>query len=223
MNGFDISTATGIYLGNTLVDSLYIGSTKVWPLYDSEYLTFEVVEAGTVTVTALGGPLPTMFEPKRTIQYSTDDGQNWSSLTTSTTEQTLGTLAVGDKILLKGTNTNYATSITQYNVFGGTAKVNVYGNIMSLLYGDNFVGQTSLTDSYTFFKLFAGLNVVSAKNLVLPATTLTTNCYGQMFNGCTLLTDTPRLPATTLAANCYQYMFGGCSSLTKDLNFQLLR
>ena len=35
-----------------------------------------------------------------------------------------------------------------------------------------------------------------------------------MFNGCTGLTTAPELPATTLASNCYNQMFKDCSSLS---------
>ena len=49
---------------------------------------------------------------------------------------------------------------------------------------------------------------------VLPATTLTLNCYNGMFYGCSKLTTAPQLPATTLANYCYQYMFYQCTSLT---------
>jgi hypothetical protein len=34
-----------------------------------------------------------------------------------------------------------------------------------------------------------------------------------MFYGCTNLTTAPVLPATTLASNCYTNMFNGCTSL----------
>ena len=49
----------------------------------------------------------------------------------------------------------------------------------------------------------------------LPATTLETNCYQEMFNGCTsLITPPSSLPATTLKSNCYGTMFQNCTSLT---------
>ena len=47
----------------------------------------------------------------------------------------------------------------------------------------------------------------------LPATTLAVECYGKMFFGCTSLTAAPVLPATTLADGCYGSMFFGCSNL----------
>ena len=54
---------------------------------------------------------------------------------------------------------------------------------------------------------------MSAENLILPATTLASGCYNNMFRDCTSLTTAPELPATKLADRCYQYMFSGCRSL----------
>lgn len=118
-----------------------------------------------------------------------------------------------------------------------------------LLYGENFAGQVDLVNGdyssggYTFQKLFSGSPVVEAKNLILPALTLSQYCYSNMFleciflitapsilpatkladrcyysmfAGCTSLTTAPELPATTLANDCYGYMFSGCTSLTES-------
>ena len=82
---------------------------------------------------------------------------------------------------------------------------------MSLLYGDDFADSTTLPNSdYIFCSLFKNAPVVSAENLVLPATTLKPYCYRAMFSGCTTLTKAPELPATTLAEGCYWYMFQQC-------------
>lgn len=48
---------------------------------------------------------------------------------------------------------------------------------------------------------------------ILPATTLATQCYAFMFHRNTSLVTPPELPATTLARYCYQEMFYGCSKL----------
>ena len=177
--------------------------------YSNDYLTFEVVDGGNVTITASNADVA------KTIQYSTDNGSTWTSLTTSTTAQELGgALSVGDKVLVKGTNTAYGTN-SNYNTFGGTAKVNVYGNIMSLISGDSFANNKTLTDSYTFYRLFNSYtNLLSAENLILPATKLTTYCYYSMFQGCTSLVNVPVLPATTLANYCYDSMFKDCKNIT---------
>lgn len=203
--------ASAVMIGNSAV-SVYIGSTKIYPSvpvdYSTQYLTFKVIKGGNITIKASNANVA------KTIQYSTDNGSTWTSLTTSTTAQELGgTLNVGDKVLVKGTNTTYGTS-SNYNTFGGTAKVKVYGNIMSLISGDSFENNKTLTDRYTFKRLFYGYtNLLSADNLILPATTLAGNCYNGMFYDCTSLTTAPELPATTLAGNCYAYMFSGTNVL----------
>jgi len=83
---------------------------------------------------------------------------------------------------------------------------------MSLLYGDGFASNTALTNStYIFCSLFKKSPVVSAKNLILPATTLKNYCYRALFSWCTTLVAAPDLPATTLATGCYWYMFEQCA------------
>ena len=205
--------ASAVMIGNSAVSAVYIGSSKIYPSggtvdYSKQYLTFEVVDGGNITITASNA------DAAKTIQYSTDNGSTWTSLTTSTTAQELGgTLNVGDKVLVKGTNTTYGTG-SYYNTFGGTAKVNVYGNIMSLISGDDFANNKTFTAKYTFYRLFNSYtNLLTADNLILPATTLADDCYDNMFRDCTSLVNAPVLPATTLASSCYQYMFYGCTSI----------
>jgi hypothetical protein len=71
---------------------------------------------------------------------------------------------------------------------------------MSLLYGDGFASNTALTNStYQFCSLFKKALVISARNLILPATTMKQYCYRAMFSWCTTLAYPPELPATTLA------------------------
>ena len=99
-----------------------------------------------------------------------------------------------------------------------TGLSDVYGNIMSLLYGDNFVGQTvwkELPDGYAKTGFFDSCDIRKAENLILPATTLTVECYSGMFYNCRNLTHAPKLlPATTLTTYCYSHMFSNCTSLT---------
>lgn len=88
---------------------------------------------------------------------------------------------------------------------------------MSLLYGSEFMDKTTFptTNPYALYSLFRNnTNLVNAKDLQLPATTLAEFCYGRMFQNCTSLTTAPELPATKLAQSCYDNMFNGCSSLT---------
>lgn len=160
------------------------------PKYVEQYLTFDIISAGTINWSGAE------------IYFSLDNGATWSA-----TDGTSISVSAGDKVLWKGLNSAYDN-----NYFSGsTATFNIEGNIMSLLYGDNFIGQTTLTSLYTFAYLFMRLNVVSAKNLILPATTLVEGCYYMMFLDCRSLTTAPVLPATTLTNLCYGRMFRGTS------------
>ena len=151
------------------------------------------------------------------ISYSLDNGNTWTKLTNqgeSQLEVSTGPLSAGQKILFKGvgTTTNGAVWFEQDNYDSGF--FNVYGNIMSLLYGDDFKDRTSFAEgtirnlSSLFF-----INIISAKNLILPATTLTSQCYSYSFASNHSLQEAPELPATQLAANCYEGMFSECTSL----------
>ena len=170
--------------------------------FSTQYLTFEAIENGTFTFTGRNS---------NSLSYSLDDGQTWTALASGSASPTVTS---GNKIMWKGE----MTPIYDYGIggFSSTGQFNVQGNIMSLLFGDDFTNQTDLTGKdYAFYNLFSqNTNIKSAKNLILPATTLADSCYRYMFDGCTGLTTAPELPATTLAENCYQGMFRGCIKLT---------
>lgn len=168
--------------------------------YSREYVTFNVLEGGTIAWKSVGSGY------SRTIEYSLNNG-TWTSITSSSTPTTIS-VASGDVVKFRGTNTTYAGSNTNYSGFdGGTATFNIEGNIMSLIYGDNFINNNTLSGTYNFCSLFKNSNVISAENLILPATTLTPHCYRALFAQCSSLVTPPALPATTLATSCYRYMF----------------
>ena len=178
--------------------------------FSTEPLTFNIVSAGTINWTASDTAVT------KTIDYKLNDNK-WASIT-SNTGASAPTINVnpGDKIQFKGDNAQYNDSSSGgYNSFSGsTALFEAEGNVMSLIYGDNFKNKLTIND-YAFAGLFQEcVNLISAKNLILPATTLTDSCYGAMFGNCTSLTTAPQLPATTLATQCYYGMFLGCTSLT---------
>jgi hypothetical protein len=152
----------------------------------------------------------------------------------------------GQRIYFKGDNIE-AGETYGIGVFNSNKKFNVGGNIMSLIYGDDFENKTELIDDYQFKFLFNNnRNLISAKDLVLPATKLTEFCYDSMFYECRSLTeapelpatkltyacyakmfdnaynliDAPKLPATELVAECYRYMFRLCTSLNKAPKLQ---
>lgn len=194
-----------IYLGSTEVPKAYLGTVEVYgtgpqPIdYSKEYFTISAIEPGTIT-----------WAPTGTTEYSVNKGA-WDTWN--------GSLAVnaGDKVRFR------STANTTYNGkrISATGKYDVEGNIMSLLYGDNFSGQTSLSTQYVFAGLLAGPSaysdnntLINAGNLVLPATTLQRYCYQLMFRNCVNLETAPELPATTLEWYCYMGMFQKCLKLT---------
>lgn len=168
--------------------------------YSSEYLTF-VAEADNMSVG--------LTNAGNTFQYSTDDGLTWSNLSSNLSTTSVNS---GQKIMFKATSPT-VSSRNGIGTLKPSVSASVEGNVMSLIYGDNFIGQEAIT-SNQFRCLFSGAtNITSAEHLVLPSTTLDENCYQSMFNGCTSLTTAPELPATTLALMCYYSMFYNCSSL----------
>ena len=164
-----------------------------------EILTFVALEDGTFKFSG------------NSVNYSLDSGSTWVALASDTSTPTVQS---GHTIMWKA-NLELNEAI---GVFSSTGEFNVQGNPMSLVYGDSFAGQTNLIGKNSIFSgLFKNCtNLVSAGDLILPATTLSQGCYESMFEGCTSLTTVPQnmLPATTLASNCYAYMFYGCESLT---------
>ena len=155
-----------------------------------------------LTIEALSGG--TFYVRNANIGYSVN-GADWET----TTGDTALALNQGDEVRFKGTAGGNSL------FFGNTLAFNAYGNIESLEYGDDYKGQTSVKAGSAFascFKSCSGLT--DASNLVLPATTLTADCYKNMFGVCTSLTTAPELPATTLTVNCYAFMFDRCRSLT---------
>jgi len=212
MTGINLSTASDIRIGGTQASRVYLGSYQVWPTrnYANDYLTFYSWENNNeITWTA------THSTHTKTIEISIDNGTTWVSKTSSSTGTLLATLNAGDKMLIKGTNNGYSDEWgSWWNTFGSSQDFNIEGNIMSLIYGDNFIGQTTITTERTFAYLFQNnMYLKNAQNLILPSTTLTEGCYLCMFNGSTELLNAPVLPATTLSPNCYQWMFDRCKSL----------
>lgn len=188
-------------------------------------LTLEAV-SGTVTVT-----IKTDFATGKTIEYSTDDGATWTEGTPSLgggadVDACANPVTItGSKIMLRGTNAAYGHGEppSSYNCtkIECDADCYIYGNMMSLINKDNFATLTAFDTTeggYAFYRLFDGNTHIknhSEKKLLLPATTLTSDCYHSLFSGCTSLTTAPELTATTMQPQCYRGMFYNCIALTQ--------
>lgn len=173
--------------------------------WEKQYLTFIPVEDAVFTWGRRAD--------RGTLEYSVNGGQTWVTIADG---ESTPTVTAGSKVIWRGDlrpSLSYGTG--GIGTFNASGNYNAYGNIMSLLYYDNYYGSQFPTSHYTysFRRLFYDdTHILSAP--LLPATTLASNCYQQMFYGCTGLTTPPALPATTLAQYCYSHMFDGCTALT---------
>ena len=227
------------YNGNLVRNSNKSGSTQIGP---SEYSNPEPEpqeknwfyvedvsgENNTLTFTPQYSPqIPPEFADIVITSYDfyvSKDKMEWTKLKVSNTSGKVEyEFGANEKVYVKCDTPLTGFSELWYIEIGCSGNFNVGGNIMSLLYGSDFTGNETELKTISlqgieiggFTGLFArASNLMSAENLILPATTLTAMCYTSMFSGCHELTAAPQLPATTLNLYCYQSMFYGCTSLT---------
>lgn len=177
--------------------------------YQKVPLTFEILSAGTIYSTRSD-------DTERIIEYRLNNGEWTTHRTPNTSVDTkICDVVAGDKVEFRGDNNTYGTrDYTQLRLYGGSSEAiyNIYGNIMSLINSTNY----SILDTVSnncFNQIFRGGKVISAENLILPATTLGEGCYRSMFYQCSSLTTAPVLPATTINYYCYSGMFSYCTNL----------
>jgi hypothetical protein len=115
--------------------------------------------------------------------------------------------------MFKGSD-NY-TSNQNIGQFSSSGKFIAKGNILSLIYGDDFIYDINIDGKNSVFKqLFYQSKVVSVEKLELPSMNVPNNGYYGMFWTCTdLTTAMPRLYATRIGEYGYAFMFYGCTSL----------
>ena len=205
-----------IYVPETAVNTY----KTAWPEYahrivaahtpGDQYLTFKITRPGYIAwVDRFGGA-------NKTIDYR-KNGDSWTTITSSNPSVNISVVS-GDTLEFRGINDRYYEEGISHDEGAYFASYNwctfeVEGNIMSMLFGDEF---PSADDMYVsaFTGLFSGCTgVTSAENLVLPRMHLSISCYAYMFAGCTYLTTPPDLPATGMNDYSYYAMFSGCTNL----------
>ena len=185
--------------------------------YSQEYFTIKSLEDNNTITFTKYNQNNNYITADKPIKYS-KDLNTWTDISFVTDNSSQIVLNSGEKLYLKGTNSTYGqllrnTYLTAANI-QSSGNIDVMGNIMSLIYGDNFIGNNTISAGQTFAALFRGNNkLVNAKDLILPSMSLTMDCYNSMFYSCTSLVTAPELPATTLALRCYSNMFIVCTSL----------
>ena len=200
-------------------DNTLVTGNKSYDYYRNEYLTIEVLDdSGDITITIPSGIDSTCAT---SLSYSKDK-LNWTPVTVDSTDQTISiSVSGGDNVYLKGEAIRWGGKGFGTHI-QSSANFTASGNIMSLLYGDDFEDKTSFRagSEYTFLYLFINNpHLINAENLILPATKLVSYCYYSIFYNCTSLTTAPTLPATTLTQQCYSSMFHDCTSLNNITMF----
>ena len=199
MNGFNLSDIIDAKLGATTLDSIYLGSTKLWPSHDYSQDPF--------TIEALEDNVTIRINNQKACQLTyTKNGGTSQTLTVSAnvTEALNVTLNTGDICTF--------TSIRwiQYGAKGHfivSGRFKVYGNLMSL---KNY--STSIDTSGCNGALKDNVGLIDASNLVMPATSLSQNACGEFFSGCSSLVSGPKeLPVN--GNNSHALMFANCTSL----------
>lgn len=174
--------------------------------YENMYFTIQALEEGHINFNA------TAFTD---TLYHSYNGAEWSPLDTSSPSECSVYLNQGDELRLKTT----VTGTTSYsNMLDSTSiQFNVYGNILSLFYGDNFSDYTTLPNGNenALDAMFQTYNVVDAGNLILPSPQGENEItYKYMFQDCTGLTTAPAITQAFVYSDCCMYMYNGCTSLT---------
>lgn len=210
-----------IYKGNNIIKT-YLGDGDVKKLYYHDNVSYYKVTKG-------DEPQPTVKDYFRFVaredstfsfsdndfEYSLNSGRTWTSLPASTSTPTV---ASGSTIFWRASGLTPSSS----NGIGrcsASGDFDVEGNIMSMLFGDDFEDKTDLS-SYTHafrYMFYNNTHVVNASGMTLPATTLSNYCYAYMFYGCSSLVTASELPATTLASFCYYAMFSKTALVTAPI------
>lgn len=179
-----------------------------WP----NYFTIEALEDGLTASLSGNG---------NSIEYCIDKSGNWVNLSEG---QLTSSINAGQVVQFRGDYSNmtfggtdaegYQKGIGTFNI---SKKCKLSGNIMSLLYKENFEDELSLPENNTFSVMFLNqVNIINVDEDLLPATTLKSYSYYNMFAGCNNLENAPKLPCTNLSNldSVYCGMFYDCTKLT---------
>ena len=172
-----------------------------------------------------GGTTMTFKYTDGSIEYSEDQGETWFTYTGKQFN-----LNAGEEVWFKGTRTDCNCNENNTALFTANKVCYISGDITSLLADKTTLQPNAFRSAFSYgvikdselekdrsLSFTVGnvywVDIDPNDPLILPASTAT-NCYLEMFMGCTSLHSAPDLPATELAEKCYFQMFYGCSGLT---------
>ena len=149
--------------------------------YSKKYFTIQSLEDNNTITFTKYNQNSNKITADKPIQYS-KDLTTWNNISFVTDNSSQIVLNSGEKLYLKGTNSAYGELISGFYMSAAniqsSGNIDVMGNIMSLIYGDNFENNSTISSNRTFTNLFRNNNkLTNAKDLVLPTMSLTTGCY----------------------------------------------
>lgn len=210
----DIGLGKTIVIPNISFASNNLGKVHIPNEHYFEYFTIESLEDNNTI------QIKNVNVNSDTLYYSTNSGETWNSFVNAKNATTdITTINTEEKVIIKcvAGNNRLSTSWNSYNSFRGSKKFKVYGNSMSLLWGDNFITHPEFQEnsSCNLCGLFyESTNLIDASDLVLPPLILMESCYNGMFRGCSNLVYGPKLlPALNVPKDGYSSMFEGCVKL----------
>ena len=149
------------------------------------------------------------------IQYSLDFGDTWTPYTSQFS------LNADDVACIKGNRTQYFNPATDQwgtpsnkPIFEANNKCYISGNIMSLLADEENLSESAFQGAFSKGKTaIEYIDIHPDDPLILPVTTLASQCYMQMFRNCTSLKRTPQFTVEGTAYRCCYNMFRDCKNL----------
>ena len=207
--------------------------------WSEQYLQFKVTK-GSVNIGFYKQPDKLQHA---TIEYSYDL-QDWTEIDFDEEELQYPIYINADSpetsiVYFRGTNP-YGTNIFEqeyedlndgfnYSDASSDIELSVKGNVMSLVYGDDFIGKTTIpsgtgkacfaelfgTDSDEFKRSDIYCPITDASKLVIPMTSIPELGCNYLFTEARQLKYAPELPATTVGKRAYDSMFMNCESLIK--------
>lgn len=173
--------------------------------YDGDYLTLVCGDANDIVVYTANA-------------FSYKVGNNaWTDVSAGSQEVDI---QGGDVIRFKGYSG--ITEFTCYERNGqrtGTKPYRVFGNVMSIFWGDDFAGKRDFPNGNKRLPMFSG-GLTDAGDLIIPLEEIGTvgtssGVCQYMFRNCTYLTKTPTLRARKIGDYGCKEMYRNCTSLTE--------
>lgn len=210
-NGLNFSTASDVKLGSDDVQSVYLGSKLIWSrLGFQDYFTVKAVEQGYIYI--LTGKYPTIGAkrnydgitnsyginaPVDDIYYSINNGSwqrvqvNFHNVNSENFNFNV-TINVAKDDIIKIKSISLTDKYFPIRI-NSSKKIELSGNIMSLVYGDDFENNCCIKYPDYFAYLFYSTQCVSAKDLIFPQFYSETayDCFAFMFANCFYLTELP--------------------------------